>query len=119
MHKSWKSTQKMYLEMSSQLEMAYDEIKKLKKENMTIEERTLNELKDTESEELQRLVESINVGGSELERRMGEATRKLVTERMERMRYGIRDESGGTDGFQIHQTMHYSENKSGTSGRGS
>lgn len=72
--------------MKAQLEMAYGEIQSLKKENLMIEERTLEELKQTESVELQRLVESINVEGSEMERRLGEATRMLVTERMERMR---------------------------------
>ncbi|CCD72561.1 uncharacterized protein CELE_Y47G6A.17 [Caenorhabditis elegans] len=86
-HKSWKSTQKSYQEMKAQLEMAYGEIQSLKKENLMIEERTLEELKQTESVELQRLVESINVEGSEMERRLGEATRMLVTERMERMRF--------------------------------
>uniref|UniRef100_A0A8R1DZA6 Major sperm protein n=1 Tax=Caenorhabditis japonica TaxID=281687 RepID=A0A8R1DZA6_CAEJA len=86
MSTSWKSTQKTYHEMKAQLEFAYLEIRELKKENLTVEERTLNELKEQESVELRRLVESINVGGSELERRMGEATRMLVTERIERMR---------------------------------
>ncbi|PIC55732.1 hypothetical protein B9Z55_000884 [Caenorhabditis nigoni] len=87
MQKSWKSTQTSYQEMKTQLELAYTEIKKLKKENMMIEEKTLDELKSTELVELQRLVETINVGGTEMERRMGEATRMLVTERMERMRF--------------------------------
>ncbi|ULU10080.1 hypothetical protein L3Y34_014427 [Caenorhabditis briggsae] len=87
MQKSWKSTQTSYQEMKTQLELAYTEIKKLKKENMMVEEKTLDELKCTELVELQRLVETINVGGTEMERRMGEATRMLVTERMERMRF--------------------------------
>lgn len=87
MHKSWKSTQKSYQEMKAQLGMAYDEIKKLKHEKITIEEKTFEEMKNTESIELQRLVESINMGGTEIERRMGEATRMLVTERIERMRF--------------------------------
>ena len=86
MHRSWKSTQKSYQEMKAQLEMAYEEIKKLKRENLMIEEKTLEELKSTESVELQRLVESINIGGNEMERRLGESTRMLVTERIERMR---------------------------------
>ncbi|CAB3408507.1 unnamed protein product [Caenorhabditis bovis] len=87
MERSWKLTKKAHGEMKAQLKLAYDEIAKLKEEQLLIEERVINETKENESLELQRLVESINVGGNELERKMGEATRKLIMERVERIRY--------------------------------
>ncbi|CAI5437907.1 unnamed protein product [Caenorhabditis angaria] len=86
LHNNWKLTQKSNLELKSQLEMAYEEVKNAKKERIKVEESIEKEMNYTEGIELQRLVESINIDGTEMERRLGEVTRKLITEKMERIR---------------------------------
>ncbi|EYC19667.1 hypothetical protein Y032_0023g657 [Ancylostoma ceylanicum] len=69
----------------SQLHSAFDEIYRLKKNDAAPAD-TESEEKMVELLELRRFASTIKAGGSEVERRAEEITRKLITEQIERVR---------------------------------
>ncbi|KIH62759.1 hypothetical protein ANCDUO_06955, partial [Ancylostoma duodenale] len=69
----------------SQLHSAFDEIYRLKKNDAAPTD-TESEEKTVELLELRRFASTIKAGGSEMERRAEEITRKLITEQIERVR---------------------------------
>ncbi|CAD6186323.1 unnamed protein product [Caenorhabditis auriculariae] len=70
-------------QLKAQLNLAYDEIRELKRDHDNIVEKTLLEARKTEESQLRALVDSL---GNQTEQQNGEATRRLVIERIERIR---------------------------------
>ncbi|PAV67516.1 hypothetical protein WR25_06679 [Diploscapter pachys] len=79
-------SKKKFDEMKTELKMAYEQIGSLEKLKVEMPEKMLDEMQKIEDSEVKRLVDSIRIGGTELERRMAEVTRKFISERVQRIR---------------------------------